>query len=193
MADTTRTVTYDTRGALTPEAKRLISKGARCYVVFDPAPDRQVFDRDRMVVTLRVIEETRPKGFETLRLTTYHEFMGFRGFVGCGRQNRLGEMRDYGCRDYSEDEENLYRPDGGLWGPLHTDHTAAIFAATPSGALLSFQARLDYHTAPAHAEKSLHGDALYMTARKGERHLATWILDEAMTAHNSSRFGWGRP
>lgn len=88
----------------------------------------------------------------------------------------------------------VYRPTYGVWSLWNESVVRSAILSIPDDAKIRFEIRLDAGTSPLAVEAKLHVDKIILTAewmRKGKTHMREFILDVAVSKHNSARFGGG--
>ncbi len=87
-----------------------------------------------------------------------------------------------------ETAENRYCPTSGVWVVHVLDHERAVLESIPTGAVLTIEIGLDWHSTCNHAAVGHHGDVLSLKWTKGKRERRI-DLDTYHGPHNTARFG----
>ncbi len=83
---------------------------------------------------------------------------------------------------------NSYCPSSGVWVVHVGDHQRAALESIPTGAEITVEIKLDWHSTCNHAAVGHHGDVLVIKWTKGRRERSI-NLDAYHGPHNTARFG----
>lgn len=172
-----------------------IKKGNRHFMHARAVIDRPAYS-DAFIFRFSSVKETL--GDHSKDITTAIDIPGF---VSNGNTSERVEHKSLAGNKFTSYSNKAYRPLEGFWSLWMVERIIAILELLPKETPISFYVWLDHGTNELaicadcnmnyHTEKGLHGDALYLLAET-KRGAREFLIDYAISAHNTGRFGYGK-